>query len=51
MKDDKKSIEEYNPEKKRKVVTVFDDTIGYMISDQNFTVVVTELFITWQEIK
>ena len=30
-----KNIEDYNPDKKRKVLTVFDDMIGDMINKSN----------------
>ena len=30
-----KNIEEYNPIKKRKILTVFDDMIGDMLSSKN----------------
>ena len=37
----KKHIEEYNPEKKRKVLIVFDD----MIAEKTKNLIITELFI------
>ena len=51
MKDDYKSIEECNIEKKRKVLIMFDDLIVDMIRDKNFHPVVTELFIMGQKLK
>ena len=35
MDDIYKSVEEYNPNKKRKVLIVFDDMIADMISNSN----------------
>ena len=36
---------EYNPNKKRKVLIVFDDTIADMLSNKKLNPIVTELFI------
>ena len=43
-----KNIEEYNPNKKRKILfyKVFDDMIADMLSDKKLNPIVTELFIT-----
>ena len=38
-------IEEYNPNKKRKILTSFYDTIADMLSNKKLNLVVTELFI------
>ena len=40
-----KNIEEYNPGKKRKMLTVFDDMIADMINNKKRNPVVVELFI------
>ena len=40
-----KNIEEYNPEKKCKVLIVFDDMIAGMINNKKLNPVVTEFFI------
>ena len=40
-----KNTEEFNLEKKRKVLTVFDDMIADMINDKKLNPIVTELFI------
>ena len=40
-----KNIEEYNPNKKRKILIVFDDMMADMLNNKNFNVIVTELFI------
>ena len=40
-----KNVEDYNPDKKRKVLIVFDDLIADMINDKKLNPVMTELFI------
>ena len=40
-----KSIENYNPGKKRKILIVLDDMIADMINNKTLNPVVTELFI------
>ena len=45
VNDTNKNIEEYNPNKKRNILIVFDDMIADMLSDTNFNPIVTELFI------
>ena len=40
-----KNIEEYNPDRKRKVFIVFDDMISGMISKRKLNQMVTELFV------
>ena len=45
MDDINKNIEEDNPSKKRKILTVFDDMIADMLSNQKLNPIVTELFI------
>ena len=40
-----KKIEEYNPKKKGKVLIVFGDMIGLMLSKTNLNPILTELFI------
>ena len=37
-------IEEYNPNKKRKILIVFDDMIDTMLSNKNLNPIVTRLF-------
>ena len=44
MQDVYKNIEDYNPDKKRKVLTIFDDMIADMINNKNLNPIVTELF-------
>ena len=45
MDDIYKNIEEYNPNKKRKILIVIYDMIDGMLSNKNINPVVTELFI------
>ena len=40
-----KVIEEYNPNKKRKILVVFDDMIADMLSNKKLNLIVTEIFI------
>ena len=45
MQDVYKNIEDYNPGKKRKILTVFDYMIADMSNNKKLNPVVTELFI------
>ena len=45
MDDIYKNIEEYNPNKKPKILIVFDDMIAYMLSNKKLNPIKTELFI------
>ena len=45
MQDVYNAIENYNPNKKRKILIVFDDMIADMINNKKLNPVVTELFI------
>ena len=45
MKDIYKNIEDYNPNKKRKILIVFDDMIADMLSNEKLNPIVTELLI------
>ena len=46
MDDIYKNIEEYNPNKKQKLITVFDDIIADVLSNRKLNPVVTQLFIS-----
>ena len=50
MDDFYKNIEEYNPNKKRKILILFDDTIAIMLSDKKLNPIVSELLITGRKI-
>ena len=41
MDDTYKSIEEYNSNKKRKILIVFDDMIAYVLSNKKLNPIVT----------
>ena len=45
MLDVYKNIEDYNPDKKRKVLIVFDDMIADMVNNKKLNPIITELFI------
>ena len=45
MQDVYKNIDEYNIDKERKRIIVFDDMIADMINDKKLNSIVTELFI------
>ena len=45
MQDVYKNIEDYNPNKKRKILIVFDDMIADMINNKKLNPVLVELFI------
>ena len=45
MHDVYKNIDNYNPDKENKILTVFDDMIADMINNKKLNSVVTELFI------
>ena len=45
MRDVYKNIDEYNPDKENKLLTVFDDMIANMIHSKKLDSIVTKLFI------
>ena len=45
MDDTYKNIEEYNPNKKRKILIDFDDMIVDILSNKTLNSIVTEIFI------
>ena len=45
MDDIYKNIQEYNPNKKRKKLIIFDDMIADMLSNKKLNLIVTKLFI------
>ena len=51
MEDIYKIIEKHNPNKKRKLLIVFDDMIAYMLSNKKYNPIVTELFIRGRKLK
>ena len=51
MDDINKNIVEYNPNKKRKILIVFDDMIADMLYNKKRNPIVTELFIRGRKLK
>ena len=51
MDDIYKNIEEYNPNKKCKILIVFDNMIADMLSNKKLNPIVTELFIKDRKLK
>ena len=51
MDDIYKSIEDCNPNKKRKILIVFDNMIADMVSNKKRNPIVTELFIRGRKLK
>ena len=49
--DNSRNIEEYNQNKKRKILIVFDDMIVDIFSNKKLNPVVTELFIRGRKLK
>ena len=45
MDDIYKNIEEYNPNRKRKILIVFDDMIADLLNHKKLNPILTELFI------
>ena len=45
-----KNIEEYNPNKKRKTLIIFDDMIANMLNNKKLNPIETELFITGRKL-
>ena len=50
MDDIYKNIEEYNPNKKRKILIAFDNLIAEMLSNKKPNPIVTELFIRGKQL-
>ena len=50
MDDVYKNTEEYNPNKKRKILIAFDDIIGDMLSNKKLNQIVTGLSITGRKL-
>ena len=50
MDDIYENIEEHNPNKKRKKLTVFNDVIADMLNNKKLNPIVTELFIRGRKI-
>ena len=48
MDDVYQNIDDYNPNRKRKILIVFDDMIADIMSDKKSQVIIKELFISWR---
>ena len=46
-----KDIEEHNPNKKRRLLIIFDDMIAHMLCNKKLNPVVTELFIRGRKLR
>ena len=51
MDDIYKNIEEYNPNKKCKILILFDNMIADMLSNKKLNPIVSELFIKGRKLK
>ena len=51
MQDVYKNIDEYNTDKERKILIVFDDMIADMINNKKLNSIVTDLFIRGRKLK
>ena len=51
MDDIYEIIEECNPNKKRNILIVFDDTIAHMLTNKKLNPIATELFIRGRKLK
>ena len=50
MNDKYKNTAEYNPMNKRKMLLAFNDLIADMLSNKNYSSIVTELFISGRKL-
>ena len=50
MVDTYKNIEHYNPNKKQKILIVFDNMIDDMLNNKNHNTIVAEFFITGRKL-
>ena len=44
------NIDEYNPNRRRKILIVFDDMISDIIANKKFQAIIKELFIRWRKL-
>ena len=51
MDDIQKNIEEYNPNKKRKILIVFEDMIADILINKKVNQIVTELLVRGKKVK
>ena len=50
MDDIYKNIKEYNPNKERKILIIFDDMIAEMLNNKKLNPILTELFISGRKL-
>ena len=50
MDDVYKNINDYNPNRRRKILIVFDDMIADIMTNKKFQAIIKELFIRWRKL-
>ena len=50
MDDVYNNIDDYNPNRKRKIIIVFNDVIADMITNKKFQAIIKELFIRYKKV-
>ena len=50
MDDVYKNIDDYNPNRTRKILIMFDDMIADIMTDKRFQAIRNELFIRWRKL-
>ena len=51
MDDTSEDIEEKNPNKKRKILIIFDDMIAFMLSKKKLNRIATEIFMRGRKLR
>ena len=50
MDDVYENINDYNPNRKRKILIVYDDLIADIMTNKKFQTIINELFIRWRKL-
>ena len=50
MDDVYENIDDYNPNRKRKILIVYDDLIADIMTNKKFQTIINELFIRWRKL-
>ena len=50
MDDVYNNIDDYNPNRNRKILIVFDDMIAHVMINKKFGAIIKELFIRWRKL-
>ena len=50
MDDVYENIDDYNPNRKRKILIVYDDLIADIMTKKKFQTIINELFIRWRKL-